>query len=398
MHGPKELADRPSRTSQRGEVASLRPRPCLGGWIAVAVFTLAFFAGCDNTFSVFKTIAEEKKQIGEDLFENTIVRAMADDSSNYYALLAQVVWRPKSSSSWDVLAVNGSTDYFAAGLAGDGTNLYVAKADDNNVLEDIYTTSDGGSSWAAMGAAAAVSSGGIGSGSFVDWLRCVNGTLFVAVHDSTKKYSLFYYDGPSFKSAGTDVSALSRPLVDVVYDGSSQYWVTSDSVVYKGTPGSIAADTTSSNPNYDEYLLGIASDGTGRVIVSRRDGYVYSYSSGTWTSTKIKSSTKLGPVFFLSLPSSSQRILITKGVSPYGYMEYDESSATLKENGSGFITTSSSIYYTTIRSKEVQAFWQPSSDPNTLFILLASGDTDSYALYRNDYTVSSGSWSGWTAE
>jgi hypothetical protein len=53
-------------------------------------------------------------------------------------------------------------------------------------------------------------------------------------------------------------------------------------------------------------------------------------------------------------------------------------------------------------SKEVQAFWQPVTEydatKKTLFILLASGSTDSYALYRNDYTISTGSWSGWTAE
>ncbi len=393
MHKATKLVDRRFGTPKKTE----RRPSFLGGWIAAAILVVLVFAGCDNTFSVFQTIAEEKKQVGEDLFKNTTVRAMADDGSNYYALLSQVVWRAKSGNSWNVLAVNGSSDYFAAGLAGDGTNVYVAKADDNNVLDDIYTTGDSGATWTAMNAKAA-----IGSGAFVDWLRYVGSTLFVAVHNSAYKYSLYYYNGSSFVSAGTEVSGLATPLVDIVYDGSSLYWLISDSKVYKGSPGSIAADTTASNPNYDEYLLGIASDGAGRIIVSRRDGYVYSYASGAWMSTKIKSSTKLGPVFFLSLPTSSQRILITKGISPFGYMEYDESSSALKENGSSFVTTSSSIYYTTIRSKEVQAFWQPATEydatKKTLFILLASGSTDSYALYRNDYTISSGSWSGWTAE
>jgi hypothetical protein len=393
MHAPTKLADKRFGTPKKTD----RRLPLLGGWIAAAILVVLAFAGCDNTFSVFHTIAEEKKQVGEDLFENTTVRAMADDSANYYALLSQVVWRAKSGNSWNVLAVNGSSDYFAAGLAGDGTNVYVAKADDNNVLDDIYTTGDGGTTWTAMNAKAA-----IGSGSFVDWLRYVGSTLFVAVHNSAYKYSLYYYNGSSFVSAGTEVSGLATPLVDIVYDGSSLYWLISDSKVYNGSPGSITADTTASNPNYDEYLLGIASDGAGRIIVARRDGYVYSYASGAWTSTKIKSSTKLGPVFFLSLPSSSKRILITKGISPFGYMEYDESSSALKENGSSFVTTSSSIYYTTIRSKEVQAFWQPATEydaaKKTLFILLASGSAESYSLYRNDYTISTGSWSGWTAE
>ncbi|MEN6498915.1 MAG: hypothetical protein ABFC65_00080 [Rectinema sp.] len=389
MHEPTKILDRPPETHKNAEKNPRRR----GGWIAAALLILLVFAGCDNTFSVFQTIAKEERQIGEDLFKNTTVRAMADDSANYYALLSKVVWRPKSGGSWNVLAIDGSTDYFAAGLAGNGTKLYVAKADDNNGLEDIYTTSDSGTTWTAMSAAA-----GIGTDSFVDWLKCANDTLFVAVHDSTGKYSLFYYDGVSSKFASAGVSGIDEALVDIVYDGS-QYWLISDSKVYKGTtPGSIAEDATApNNPNYDGYLLGIASDGAGRIIVSRRDGSVYSYSSGAWSPIKVKSSTKLGPLFFLALPASSKRILIGKGVSSFGYMEYDESSSTpLKENGSSFVSTSSSIYYTTIHSKEVQAFWQPSSDPNTLFVLLASGNTGTYALYRNDYIT--GSWGGWTAE
>jgi len=113
---------------------------------------------------------------------------MADDGANYYALLSKVVWRPKSGGSWNVLAIADSTDYFASGLAGDGGNIYVAKASGNNVLEDIYITNNSGTSWTAMGAATAVSSGGIGTDAFVDWLKCANGILFVAVHDSSGKY------------------------------------------------------------------------------------------------------------------------------------------------------------------------------------------------------------------
>jgi len=391
MHEPTKIVDRPSEIHKNAE-----KNPCrLGGWVAAALLILLVFAGCDNTFSVFQTIAQEERQIGEDLFKNTTVRAMADDGANYYALLSKVVWRPKSGGNWDVLAIDGSTDYFASGLAGDGAKLYVAKASGNNVLEDIYITNNSGTSWTAMGAATAVSSGGIGTDAFVDWLKCANGILFVAVHDSAGKYSLFYYNGSSFVSAG--VSSIDEPLVDIVYDGSSQYWLISDSKVYTGAPGSIAVDTTA--PNTTGYLLGIASDGAGRIIVSRRDGSVYIYASSAWSPITVKSSTKLGPLFFLALPTSSKRILIGKGVSSFGYMEYDESSSTpLKENGSSFVSTSSSIYYTTIYSKEVQAFWQPSSDPNTLFVLLAAGSTGTYALYRNDYTISTGSWSGWTAE
>jgi hypothetical protein len=378
------------------------------GLIAAATFILLAFSGCDNTFSVFQSISQEEKQIGADLFKNTAARAMADDSSNYYVLLGQVVWRPKSGDSWDVLSVNGSTDYFAAGLAGDGTKIYVAKADINNIFDGIYegTYTSGSSAdawtWSPVGDAKSDIETDVGSDFYVDWIKYVNDTFFVAVHNDSSKYSLFYYNGASFVSAGAAVSGIDAPLVDIVYDGSSSYWLISDSKVYKGTPGALAEDSTASNPDYDHYLLGIASDGAGRVIVSRRDGYVYSYDSGAWTSITVKSSTKLGPLFFLTLPASTPRILVGKGVSSYGYMEYNESTSTLKENGKDFVSTSQSIYYSTITSKQVQAFWQPVHEYDatkiTLFILLASGSTDTYALYRNDYTISTESWSGWTAE
>ncbi len=241
------------------------------GWIAAASFIVMAFSGCDNTFSVFQTISQEEKQIGADLFQNTTVRAMADDSSNYYALLGQVVWRPKSTASensWNVFPINGSTDYFAAGLAGDGTNIYVAKADGDNVLDDIYVTSDGGTKWTAMNAAT-----DIGSDVFVDWLKCANNTLFVAVHNSASKYSLFYYDGSSFVSAGAAVSGIDAPLVDILYDGSSSYWLVSDSKVYKGTTLGATRRFDGFQPDYDRYLLAIASAAPERHC-SRREGYV----------------------------------------------------------------------------------------------------------------------------
>ena len=383
-------------------------KPLLGGLVA-ATFILLTLWGCDNTFSIFGTISEEKKQIGENLFENTIVRTMADDTSNYYALLSQVVWRAKSGDTWDVLSVHDSTDYFASGLAGDGTNIYVAVSNRDNIFDDIYegSYSSVSSSWTwddGMGAKSDIKTA-VGGDVFVDWLKCANNVLFVAVHyysSSTLKYSLYYYNGSSFVKAGDAVSNLSNePLIDIVYDGSSAYWLISDTKVYQGTtPGAL---TENSTPTSDHYLLGIATDGAGRIIVSARDGKLYDYNSGIWKAAISITSSKLGPVFFLTQPASDPRILVGKGVSTYGYMEYnlkkyDESgSGTLHQNGSSFQTTSSSIYYTTMPSKQVQGFWQPTGDSNTLFVLLASGDTDSYALYRNDFSSEEG-WSGWTAE
>lgn len=380
------------RAKQKNAALSRKGSGIAGLYAALALTLLVLFAGCDNSFSIFKSISQETKQVGVDLFKNVTVRAMANDAANYYALLGQVVWRPiDGSASWNVLSVNGSTDYFAAGLASDGAKVYVAKANSNNVLEDVYKTIDSGATWTAMNAAAS-----IGSSAAVDWLKCANGTLFVAFHASGT-YSLYYYDGAAFKSAG--IANISRPLIDIVWDGS-EYWAISDSAAYHGSAGAMTEDTA---PALAQGLIGLATDSAGRVLISRSDGLVYSLQSGAWTQITIKASTKLGPLFLLTQPAATKTIMVSKGIATYGYYEYDETgTGSLKENGSNYISTSSSVYLSTMLSKHVIGFWQPSNDANILYVMLAAGGTDSYALYKNIFdptaNAGAGAWSGWTAE
>jgi len=368
----------------------------MAGAVIFAVAIL-FLAGCDNTFSVFQTISQEKKQTGADLFLNTQVRAMASDSSNYYALLAQVYYRDKTTAAWNALPVNGASLYLASGLASDSSGtVYVAKSDSNNVLDDIYSTTDKGSTWTAMGAVA-----DLGSGMSVDWIKCANDVLFVAAHDTSMNYTLYYYDTSSTAFAATGVTGSGDTILkDVVYDGTGLYWAITATDAYSGAiPGAMTKDATSGTPSSSLGLVGLASDGAGRVLVTRSDGNAYSYSSGAWASFQVKASTKLGPAFFLTKPTSSERILVAKkGIASYGYMEYNETGPATNDAGSNYVTTSSSIYYGAMLNKTVLGFWQPSSDPNVLFALLASGGTDSYALYRNDFDVATSKWSGWTAE
>lgn len=360
--------------------------------ILILAAILLLLSGCDTTFSIFQTISQEKKQTGADLFLNTTVRAMGEDGTNYYALLSKVFYRSSGSATatWNLLSVGGTSDYFASGLASNGGTLYVAKSDPNNVLDDIYSTTNQGTTWTAMGAKA-----DLGSGESVDWLVCANAVLFVAAHDSSMNYTLYYYDtvSTSFQSTGVTSSG-DNLLRNVLYDGTGgKYWALTASDAYVGaSPTTMAKDST---PTLSLGLLGIATDGAGRVIVTRSDGKAYSY-NGVWSIVTIKDSTALGPAFLLS--KGGTRILVGKGVSSYGYMEYDATASKLYENGSNYISTASSIYYGAMLNKKLIGFWQPSADPNVLFALLASGGTDSYALYRNDYDVATSKWSGWTAE
>ena len=364
--------------------------------IFIAILIILTISSCDNTFSIFQSIGQEKKQLGAELFKATTVRAMGSDGTNYYALMSKVVYKPIAGENWNILSIDGDSDYFAPGFASDGSTIFVAKADSNNNLEDIYSSNDNGTSWKAMDA-----KNSIGSGVSVDWLKCENKTLFVAVHGSAG-YSLFYYDvaSTSFKNAFSTISSLSEPLVDIVWDGSTsapgKYWLISSSKVYSGVEGSIDEDSSPNNPALSKGLKGIASDGAGRILVSRSDGKIYDYASGNWSNFLVKSSSELGPLILLDQPSTSKRILVAMGTSTSGYMECDENGSIVYENGVGFISTSQSIYNSTVRAKQVEGFWQPVDDSNTLFALLAAGSEGSYALYRNTY--SEGAWSGWIAE
>jgi len=368
---------------------------------AAAMLFILILGGCDNTLGVFSSIAGEKKQTGVDLFNNTIVHAMAEDGSHYYALLGKVAYRPKDGSAgWEILAVGGSTNYFSPGIASDGTTLYVAKANAGNILEDIYKSTNAGSAgaaWTGLNAAAALSA------HTVQWLRCVNGWLFVAVKkESDNSYSLFYFDGANFVSAGPALASLSSPLLDVAWDGS-EYWAISTSKVFHGAAGNLAEESA---PALADGILGIAADeDTGRVIISRSDGKLYDNGSGSWSSVEVKAGTALGPVFILKTPAATtQRLLFGKGVSAYGYMEMAYANPldknTLKENGTDYISTTKSVYLSTAAGKRLVGFWQ--SGTGELFMMLAAGGTSSYALYRNTFDPSAnngaGGWSGWTAE
>jgi len=395
----KFIIDRKARENSRKDIPVQSKKR---QYLLAAILIILTLSSCDNTFSIFQSIGQEVKQLGAELFKGTTVRAMGSDATNYYALMSKVVYKPKSGVNWDVLPIDGDTDYFSPGLASDGNTIYVAKADLNANLKDIYSSTDGGKNWTGMDAKNDIQNViGAGNNFCVDWLKCENNTLFVAFHSSAG-YSLFYYDvaSTSFKNAFSTISSLSEPLVDIVWDGSTsapgKYWLISSSKVYSGVEGSIDEDSSPNNPALSKGLKGIASDGAGRILVSRSDGKIYDYASGNWSNFLVKSSSELGPLILLDQPSTSKRILVAMGTSTSGYMECDENGSIVYENGVGFISTSQSIYNSTVRAKQVEGFWQPVDDSNTLFALLAAGSEGSYALYRNTY--SEGAWSGWIAE
>jgi len=208
----------------------------------------------------------------------------------------------------------------------------------------------------------------------------------------------------SFKNALDSTVTISEPLSDIVGDGTV-FWLISESHVYSGSPGSLQQDSGASKeiPEGTKPLAILFdagfSSGAGRILIAASDGTIYSHSSSGWSRIAVKSNTALGPLCLLFKPSGSgpsTRMLI--GRQDSGYMEYDETQGFIYEGGSNYLSSSQSIYNSTILAKRVQGFWQPLQDPNILFILLAAGKSGSYALFHNVFDSSQEAWSGWQAE
>ncbi|HQB07970.1 MAG TPA: hypothetical protein PK712_08920, partial [Rectinema sp.] len=69
--------------------------------IFIAILIILTISSCDNTFSIFQSIGQEKKQLGAELFKATTVRAMGSDGTNYYALMSKVVYKPIAGENWN---------------------------------------------------------------------------------------------------------------------------------------------------------------------------------------------------------------------------------------------------------------------------------------------------------
>ncbi|MCX7026253.1 MAG: hypothetical protein NT061_01915 [Spirochaetes bacterium] len=366
-------------------------------------------ASCTNGYGVLSNIQTERAQVGTTLFKNANVKALGEDSLNYYAVMAKVYCRTFAADSWTALAVNGLSNYYTAGFASDSSSkIWVASMDPAGTsLYGIYSSADGGSTCTA------VPSTNIGTSTTntVDALYWAGDTLFALAHNHTAAtYSLYYSDGSAAFAAVTIANSGSEkmpPVLDVVKAGSN-YWALTESRVYKGTsPSALTFDATTTTPTgtiltstTGTVLKGIAVDAGGSALVTRSDGYLFTLTSGasTWTSATVLDSVSLGVLAEVPAvpPATDYRLLVSKHNSTYGYCEWDgstEVAGNAPSDGAVFSPTASD-YTTTVYDKPVTALYYSAAN-GTILIGLAAQGSDSYALYSNTY---SSAWSGWTAE
>lgn len=359
---------------------------------AAAVLALAIaMAGCDNDFGVFQSVQTEKQQTGAGIFKGTTTKAVAEDDVNYYAAMSKVFFRAKGGSVWSVLKVNGSADYFCAGLACDNSSpvrLYVAASDKvTGILRGIWRTDDSGATWTQLDAA-------VLDGRIADNLYFAGGTLFAATH-SGEHHSLHYWNGTAFAAAGAGLADLGFSVKAVAWDGAS-FWAINSAKAFKGMAGGMAEEAGSGTPSSAKYLCGLAADSAGAARITTRDGLLYTYSGGSWSSLTLKNATMHGVLAEFPISATAKRLVIAKHDSSYGYIEYDASEAVPVIAGSkGALVPRESIYTTTMYDKPVLAFYL-SKDGTAMFTALAAQGTSGYSLYSNKFDGSA--WEGWTAE
>ncbi len=367
--------------------------------IAVLV-SLSITYSCDNSFGVFHEIQIEEKQIGTDLFKNASVKSLAVDSVNFYAAMAKVLYRSKTAgSTWAVLnfkdaSDNVTSDYFVNGMVSDGSGkLYVA-ASDNGIspaLTGIRSTTNQGATWST-----ALDVTSLGSQT-VDRLFWAGSTLFAATHEETEDsqtHHLFYSNGTAaFADAGLPDTAL--PVIDVVHNGTSFWILTRSKLFSTAVLGTMSEDAGAGTPSSSKTMRGIAVDAVNAVLVTTTDGLLYTNATGAWGSSAatVKADVELGILVEVPVTATTNRLLIAKHNSSYGYFEWDGSTAYIGNDSLALIGETS--YSTTMLAKPVLCLSYSVAD-GTLLVGLSTQGSDSYALYSNSFdgTV----WSGWTAE
>ncbi|HEY9054285.1 MAG TPA: hypothetical protein VIO60_05645 [Rectinemataceae bacterium] len=364
---------------------------------AASILGSAIMSSCDNSFGVLADIQTETAQIGTDLFKNGIVKALGEDGSNYYAVMAKIYYRSFAGESWAVLPVNGSADYIAAGFASDQASgkIFAAILDaSSSALLGVYGSANAGSSWTEIDSSAI-------SGKTINALFWAGDSLFALGNDeAAKTYSLFHSDGSSAFTACAGLSGLANPVIGAVKAGSS-YWVATSAKLFAGAaPGTFVEDATASTPSGGDEIRGLAVDSSGAVLVSNSKGFVFTLASGTWTSAEVLDGIKLGPL--VEVPTAppataSLRLIIGKNNSTYGYCEWEAatSTQTAATDDAAIFSPNSSSYTTTVYNKPLLSIHYSSAN-STILVGLAAQGSSSYALYSNRY--SGGAWAGWTAE
>jgi hypothetical protein len=406
--------------------------------LSLALASLLFFS-CNNSYGIFYSIQQERKQVGTKVFQKTTVNNAFRLGAYYYATTATLNRRTIDDGSWSSVDIGGFSSYTLRSAVLAGSTIYAlietGKADPPTL--SVYGSTDG-STWPTLISLPTCPSGlASDNDSFsLDALYATsNGELYAEGHKYTEtsstygysNYYLFRYNGSSFVQVVGASSAFSpaigMTLRGVVFDSANnKYWFASEDKLFSGTQAdgsdavnsvsafsglSLTADATEATTLWD---ISYAGSGTTRALyVSNKAGTLFRYQSGTSSSQDVASVpiTKV-----IEVPAASGATMLLAGTdainttSAVGYYE-GTFPALVIGSKTAIVALNSSIYSTTVSSFPVHAFYYDSTYTETgtnyagiVFICVSPGtsSTKYYGLYSSKWDPSSQTWSGWSAE
>jgi hypothetical protein len=293
-----------------------------------------------------------------------------------------------AGSSWAIVDVGGSSDYYVYGLAAVGANVY-ASTD-----KGVFNVGTG----AALGGAPASS----------EALFAAGGYLFLSRHvvDSSdpviSTYTLYRFNGATFNQIAAFAPAADMSIRGVAFDGTYYYFAAENLLVRANDQDGSGAVTIPLTKT-----VWSASSAASGAYIGTTDGYLYRYVNGTQESVAA-SSIPLTCVAEVPLTLTTRQLLVGTGTTsastdPNGYLESNTdvtgalASMTFPSGENGIVATSSSVYATTVGNLPVNALLYDSATGTLLIGLSAYTSTGvHYGLYSSVWSGSS--WSGWKAE
>jgi hypothetical protein len=381
-----------------------KARPALGAALIILASFLAL--SCNNSYGIFQSVQAEKAQNGSTTFQETTAYTAFRLNTNYYAKTARLYRRDVSDGSpWSQVMIGGSNSYFLRSVVLAGSTIYALVGDDSSSVA-LYSSLDG-TNWTKITTlpTSSVVPHASSTYAFDALFATSDGQLYIEGHAfipnpstsfaGTSYYDLYHYNGAGFDPV-TNFYDLSTTIRGVVYDSSS-YWFASENLLYSST----AVDNSSSPvPQIGNFtnlstnlIWNIAYTG-GNLYISTQNGYLYQGpGSGTALNTSLLLSDVVSPYAGLILVGTDTKDINNAAV---GYYEGTYPSLVLGSSSS-IVSSTSSIYNTTVGSFPVHSFfWDGTS--NNLFVCISPGSSNSsfYGLYMSHWNGSS--WNGWSAQ
>jgi hypothetical protein len=240
----------------------------------LAVVAFLFIAGCtDNDIAIFYFIENEVKQVDYSLpNESTILgmgKVTAGTTDYYFASAGPSVWRKNagvSDADWnDVSVPNG----FATALVDFGGDLYAGSTN------GLYTASAARSpSWTK------VNDSLLNGKQLMALFQFAEPRIFAATFDGSS-YSLYSSPSGVGGTFAAEITGASKPIAQVAYDGTTNYYVVTGTSLYEGTSGALATQPSPSLGSGEE-LTGVVFANS-KLYVATDEGSVFATTPPAFT-------------------------------------------------------------------------------------------------------------------